>query len=156
MTLQFESVATELVRMVDSARLDLRTIDDDVAVTKAQPDVWSVKQILGHLIDSASNNHQRLVRAPRTGELAFPGYQQNAWVFSQDYQGRPWLELVDFWVHYNYHLAHVIRRIPDAAANVLIRIGDNGPITLGALAEDYVAHLRHHLEQIQQRRKVAR
>jgi tRNA-binding protein len=150
-----ESVATELAQMVDRAAIELRTIDDAVAGTKAKPEVWSVKEILGHLIDSAANNHQRFVRAKLATELSFPGYEQNAWVLSQDYQGRPWFQLVDLWVLYNHHLAHVIRRIPDAAANVPCRIGANAAVTLGALVEDYVAHVRHHLDQIQQRRAAA-
>ena len=71
---------------------------------------------------------------------------------SQDHQGRPWSQLIDLWIDYNYHLAHVIRRIPNAAADVPIRIGDNLPLALKALVADYVAHLRHHREQIQARR----
>jgi DinB family protein len=146
-----ESLANELTRVVDDAAQFLRAIPDEAAGRKPKPDVWSVKEILGHLIDSAANNHQRFVRAQFAGELSFPGYEQNAWVLSQDHQGRPWSQLIDLWVHYNYHLAHVIRRIPNAATSVPIRIGDNQPVTLSALAEDYAAHLQHHLEQIRQR-----
>lgn len=147
-----ESLTNELTRVVDVAGSELRTIDDERAGSKPKADVWSIKEILGHLVDSASNNHQRFVRAPLGGELTFPGYEQNGWVASQDYQTRPWRELIDLWVLYNHHLAHVIRRIPDTAANVLCRIGTNEPITLSSLAQDYLGHLRHHLEQIQQRR----
>jgi DinB family protein len=148
----FESLANELTRLVDSAAHGLRAIDDAAAASKPNADVWSVKEILGHLIDSAANNHQRFVRAQLANELSFPGYEQNAWVRAQDHQGRPWAQLVDLWVQYNDHLAHVIQRIPHAAANVPVRIGDNQPLLLSALAEDYVAHLRHHLEQIEARR----
>jgi DinB family protein len=147
------SVATELTGLIERAAVELRAIDDAAAASKPQADVWSVKEILGHLIDSAANNHQRFVRAQLATELSFPGYEQNAWVHTQDHQNRPWSQLVDFWVHYNYHLAHLIRRIPSAAASGPVRIGDNPPVSLGALAEDYVAHLRHHLEQIQARRQ---
>jgi DinB family protein len=147
-----ESASTELTRIVDQSARELRAIDDVVAGAKPNGDVWSVKEILGHLIDSAANNHQRFVRAQLASELSFPGYEQNAWVHSQDYQNEPWLQLVDLWVVYNHHLAHVIGRIPDAAANVTCRIGSNEPLVLSALVRDYVAHVRHHLEQIQRRR----
>jgi len=147
-----ESTANELIRIVDQGAIQLRSIDDAVAGSKAKHDVWSIKEILGHLIDSATNNHQRFVRAQLAGELEFPGYEQNAWVLWQDYQGQPWPQLVELWVLYNYHLAHVIRRISDAAAGVMCRIGTNDPITLNTLAQDYVAHARHHLQQIQQRK----
>lgn len=149
----FDVVANELTRVIDDAAQLLRAIPDEAASRKPKPETWSLKEILGHLIDSAANNHQRFVRAQLATELSFPGYEQNAWVLSQDYQGRPWAQLVDLWFHYNYHLAHVIRRIPNAAVGTPIRIGDNQSLTLNSLAEDYVAHLRHHLEQIQARRE---
>jgi hypothetical protein len=147
-----ESVATELTRIVDQAARELRTLDEGVAGAKPKRDVWSVKEILGHLIDSAANNHQRFVRAQLVTELSFPGYEQDGWVRSQDYQNEPWLQLIDLWVVYNQHLAYVIRRIPDGSANVPCRIGVDEPLLLSALVNNYVAHVRHHLDQIQQRR----
>ncbi len=146
-----ESLADELIRVVDQGTPELRAIDDARAGSKPTADVWSAKEILGHLIDSASNNHQRFVRAQLAGELAFPDYQQTGWVASQGYQTRPWGELIEFWVLYNHHLAHVIRRIPERAANVPCRLGANEPITLTALVQHYLGHVRHHLEQIKQR-----
>jgi len=148
----FGTLADELTRVVDAAEPELRTIDDERAGSKPKADVWSIKEILGHLIDSASNNHQRFVRAQLVSALSFPEYEQNGWVATQDYQARQWAEVVDLWVLYNHHLAHVIRRIPEAAAPVRCQIGTNEPTTLSGIAEHYVAHLRHHLEQIQQRR----
>jgi len=81
-----------------------------------------------------------------------PATSGNGWVASQDYQSRRWRELLDLWVAYNHHLAHVIQRIPEAAASVPCRLGTNEPITLTALAQHYLGHVRHHLAQIQQRR----
>ena len=147
-----ESIAAELSHVVDSAAVDLRTITDEVTASKPSADAWSVKEILGHLIDSAANNHQRFVRAQQAGAFSFPGYEQNHWVWSQAYQDRPWLQLIDFWVAYNHHLAHVIRQIPESAAHIPCRIGTDEAVTLGFLVEDYLAHLRHHLKQIQERR----
>jgi len=150
-----DAVATELIGVIDRTALELRTIDDVSAGAKPKSDVWSVKEILGHLVDSAANNHQRFVRAQLETGLSFPGYEQNGWVRSQDYQSESWLQLIDLWVAYNHHLAHVIRRIPDAAANATCRIGANDGVALVALVEDYVRHVRHHLDQIQQRRMAA-
>src|SRR5688572_19401055 len=112
----FHSLADELTRVIDLAAVELRSIDEALAASKPGPGVWSVKEIVGHLVDSAANNHQRFVRAQQTREFSFPGYAQDTWVQSQDYQSRPWSELVDFWRLYNHHLGHVIRRTPDSAA----------------------------------------
>jgi DinB superfamily len=149
-----ETLATELLDLVESAAVELRAVDGAVAAAKPGPDVWSVKEIVGHLVDSAANNHQRFVRAQEGKELAFPGYEQNGWVRSQDYQNQAWVELVDLWALYNRHLAHLIQRIPAVALRASCRIGGADSVTLGFLLEDYVVHLRHHLQQIKERRAV--
>src|ERR1700730_12660219 len=73
---------------------------------------WSPKEIVGHLIDSASNNHQRFVRAQFTDDLVFPGYEQEAWVSVQRYQEASWTDLVGLVHLFNLHLARVIEAIP--------------------------------------------
>lgn len=145
------TLADELILMVDEAGARLRALDEATAAAKPAPGIWSVKEIVGHLIDSAANNHHRFVRAQETSDLSFPAYDQDAWVRVQDHQGRPWLELVDFWTRYNDHLAHAMRRIPGEKLEAPCRIGTGESVTLGFLLEDYLVHLRHHLKQIQER-----
>jgi hypothetical protein len=146
-----DALANDLVRVVDEAASSLRALDDAVAAARPGPEVWSIKEIVGHLIDSAANNHQRFVRAQQDDVFTWPGYEQNFWVASQDPQSRPWRELVDLWTLYNHHLAHTIRRIPERALNATCRIGGSGPVTLGFLLHDYLTHLRRHLDQIERR-----
>ena len=109
---------------------------------------WSRKEILGHLIDSALNNHQRIVRAQLAGELTFPDYDGDAWVAAQAYRERPWLALINLWTHLNGQLAHVIARIPDERRAAPCRIGSAEAVTLEHIVRGYVSHLRHHLAQI--------
>lgn len=146
-----ETLADELIRVVDQALVELRALDEAVAAAKPNPRVWSIKEILGHLIDSAANNHHRFIRAQHGKNLAFPAYEQDAWVLLQDHQHRAWPALVELWALYNHHLAHTIRRIPESALTVPCRIGTNDLVTLDFLLTDYVVHLRHHLRQIRER-----
>jgi hypothetical protein len=146
--MEMHQLADELGGVVTVAANQLRF----VAAAKMRPEAWSIKEIIGHLIDSAANNHQRFIRAQQADHLTFPGYDQDAWVRLQGYQERPWLELIEFWALSNRHLSQTIRRIPDSAERVTCRIGDGDAVTLRFLVEDYVAHLRHHLKQIQERR----
>ena len=146
----FSAVASDLVRAVDAALPKLRAISDSDAGqprTADVPDKWSPKQVIGHLIDSAANNHQRFVRAQQ-GPLNFPPYAQNHWVDCQHYGDRSWADLLVFWEAYNRHLAHVIRHIPDDQQGVKCTVESNDPVTLGFLASDYVVHMRHHLAQV--------
>ena len=146
------ALADDLVAVVEAAVARLRAIGDDSAAGRARPDAWSIKEIVGHLIDSAANNHQRFVRAQQTDELVFPEYDQDAWVRLQQYQARPWSGLIEFWAVYNRHLSDTIRAIPEDALGVTCRIGASEPVTLRALVEDYLVHLRHHLAQIEEQR----
>ncbi len=147
-----QALADELNGIVDETTPELRMLSDGAASAKQKPEVWSIKEVLGHLIDSAANNHQRFVRAQQVDTFIWPGYAQEAWVRLQDHQSRPWLELVELWIHYNRHLAHTISRIPQRALNIPCQIGTGDSVTLSFLLQDYLSHLRHHLRQIRDRR----
>ena len=114
---------------------------------RGAPGTWSKKEILGHLLDSAVNNHHRFIRAQQVEELTFPAYAQDHWVRSQGYGERPWPELVDLWRLYNRHLAHVISLIPEEKLAVMCMIGPDEPVSLGYLIEEYMVHMRHHLQE---------
>jgi hypothetical protein len=141
-------VAGELLSVVEAAAEALRWIGDPEASLRSAPGNWSKKEILGHLLDSAVNNHHRFVRAQQVEEFIFPAYEQEHWVSLQGYAERPWSELIDLWRLYNRHLAHVINLIPVERQAVMCVIGPNEPVSLGYLIEDYLVHLRHHLQEL--------
>ena len=126
----------------------IRKIPEQEAARKPSSDAWSKKEIVGHLVDSASNNHQRFVRAMLFGDLSFPAYAQNDWVRSQGYADESWDLLVDLWSALNLHLAHLIGAIPVERFSAPCRIGEKPPIPLDALIADYIRHLEHHLGQL--------
>lgn len=126
----------------------LLSISEAESSARHAPDKWSRKEVLGHLIDSASNNHQRFVRAQLSSEIRLAGYEQESWVRTQDYAHEHWEDLVQLWKTYNLHLYHMGTKISSERLNNMCFIGENEPVTLEFLFADYVRHVRHHLEQI--------
>lgn len=146
-------------KTVESSYDRLRTIDEAQAAKPHSVDHWSSKQIIGHLIDSATNNHARFVLGQLKDDLVFPGYDQDGWVRTNHYQDASWLQLVELWRAYNLHLHHVMSHADRAKLNTpctlhtLQEIAFNSvpksePVTLEYLMKDYVDHLKHHLAQI--------
>lgn len=142
-------VADELRREIESWSPRLHGITEADAARDRGTGKWVKKEILGHLIDSAANNHQRFVRARVGDPFAWPGYDQNAWVSVHAYRSRPWTELLEIWSAMNRQVAHAIASIPPASLATRCAIGDNEPVTLEWLIRDYVQHLRHHLTQLE-------
>lgn len=126
----------------------LRGLDEQTASRPFGPDRWSAKQTIGHLIDSAANNHQRFVRLQIEKHLELPGYDGDAWVRIEKYQDRPWLELVSLWEAYNRHLVHVIRNLDPASLTHTWRSPEGDLVDLEFIVRDYVVHMQHHLDQV--------
>jgi len=131
-----------------AGRID--NLDEAKASQKPQPDKWSHKEILGHLIDSAANNHQRFVRAQYLKTVNLPSYEQKEWVNIQQYGSSTWKELLVLWRSYNFHLAHILDHMPAECLQISCAIGSNEPLTIGYVIVDYLGHLQHHLRQIEQ------
>lgn len=143
-----KEVAQELRSVVDQTLEALAKMSPDETTRKETPEKWSKKEILGHLIDSAANNHQRFVRACYNAAGEFPTYQQNEWVRVQRYNESSWQGLVELWSAYNRHLSDVIARIPDESRSSPCNIGKEKPVMLEFVVKDYLRHMRHHMNKI--------
>lgn len=144
---------------VDSAATRLAQIGEAQSEQPRAEDHWSAKQIIGHLIDSAANNHARFVLGQIKDDLVFSGYDQDGWVRINHYQEASWRQLVELWRAYNLHLHHVMAHAAKEKMNTpctlhtLQEIAFNTvpksePVTLEYLMKDYVVHLKHHLAQV--------
>lgn len=148
-------LSTQLRHIVETELPQLRELSEkDASLHPTGLDSWSPKQELGHLIDSAANNHIRFVRATIEPELHGPTYAQNEWVDSHGYSEMPWPQIIDFWAQYNNFLADFIGRIPPAKSNTSCFIGSGEPCSLAYLIDDYILHLKHHVDHLLRREKI--
>ncbi|MBN1120346.1 MAG: DinB family protein [Anaerolineae bacterium] len=142
-----QQVAKDLRAVVTKAAGQMRQVGEKDAAQKPGSEEWSNKQVLGHLIDSASNNHQRFIRAQRSESHDFPGYDQNDWVALQAYQTKPWTQLVTLWEVLNLHLADIIEWIPESKLSTECTIAGK-PWTLGEIVVGYFGHMQAHLDDL--------
>jgi hypothetical protein len=153
-----KDLALLLRQTADRDLPSLRAFTEQQSLEHARPvpgsaNLWSRREEIGHLIDSAANNHIRFVLATIDTEYRGPGYAQDKWVEAHGYRELPWSMLVDFWYRYNILLAHVVERIPEAHLNNRCVIGW-GVVSLRFVIEDYVLHMQHHLDRILSRGEI--
>ncbi|HTG91829.1 MAG TPA: DinB family protein [Pyrinomonadaceae bacterium] len=155
----FQQFLDEFEQTVESTATRLLSLSEEQIQEARGEDKWARKQILGHLIDSAANNHQRFVKAQFNNALVFPGYEQERWVDVQRYNDEDWSQLVQLWKLYNLHLAHLasfispeILRDERTEHNLDViawqPVDKREPVTLEYFIRDYAGHMRHHLDQI--------
>jgi len=142
-------VASQFVANLDAIHAALLAVPAALADTPWRVGGWTRKQIVGHLCDSAANNRQRFVRASIDGKYAGPSYEQDAWVAAHGYAEQNWETLLDWWRVEHAILKAVVARIPEERLQTLCTVGDDAPVTLKFLIEDYVQHQLGHLKQIQ-------
>jgi hypothetical protein len=141
-----EKAIDRLNFIIDKVPRILTEISEENMSAKAMPTKWSKKEIIGHLIDSATNNHQRFVRGQfeHTPEIC---YDQNKWNEFSFYQEIDSNQIISFWTIYNKQLLEIIRRISTENLKKQIKVGDNF-FTIEFLIVDYIKHLDHHLKQV--------
>lgn len=134
-------------RTLVTAEQKLLAFSETQSETARSAGKWTPKEIIGHLIDSASNNHQRFVRGQLQNNLSLPGYEQDHWVRVQYYRSEEWKSLISLWKFYNTHLLHTISHIPDEALKNTHTL-QNKTVTLDFIVRDYLEHMKHHQRQI--------
>ncbi len=143
---------TELARRfraeLDGLRAALYAVPRELADVPWRAGGWTRKQIVGHMVDSAANNRQRFVRAAIEGRYAGPKYAQEAWVAAHGYTHQQWETLLRWWEVQHEVLAAIVDEIPDERLGARCVVGEDAPVTLRFLIEDYVTHQKWHLGQI--------
>lgn len=155
----FGTTLHEFRNALSAAHDQLMVVSDEAASFRPAPGQWSIKEIIGHLVDSASNNHQRFLRARFQNDLVFPPYAQDDWVRAQHYQEAAWQDLLELWYTFNLHLSRVMALTPqdirerpttvhnfDRIAWQTVKAGT--PSTLDYFMKDYIGHWQHHMNQI--------
>ena len=144
---------------IESAFEELSALSHRPTSDKPRPGSWAPVEVLGHLVDSACNNHRRLVLGLMGGKFQFEGYAQDNWVSVQNYVHADWSYLLQLWRAYNLHLCHILEHQKEDVLKKHIdihnfnnfgfgRLDEKEVLTVEVFIDDYIDHIEHHLKQI--------
>ena len=148
--MDFSNVTNGILRYIDTWEQKLIDLPVDTITKKRNKQNRTIKQILDHLVDSAANNHQRVVRLQYNDKLDFPDYQQDndLWIALQDYQNADWANLIQFWRCYNLHIIQVINSVDKNRLDSYWCDFTGTKVTLQEMIEGYLDHLNLHIQEI--------
>ena len=147
----FSYITDGIAKVIETEERLLNDLSVEVVTQRINKQNRTIKQILGHLIDSASNNHQRMVRLQYSKDLLFfPDYRQDndLWIALQDYQNADWANLIQLFNFYNLHIIHVIHSVDVTKLDNYWCDFEGTKVTLKEMIEGYLDHLHLHMKEI--------
>lgn len=150
--MEFSKITNGIVNVIELWELKLINLPIETITLKRNNQNRTIKQILGHLIDSASNNHQRMIRLQYNTNLTFPDYRQDndLWIALQDFQTEDWNNLIQLWKYFNLHMVQVIKSVDPSKLDNYWHDFEGTKVTLQEMIEGYLWHIDLHLNEIQE------
>lgn len=150
---EFSNITEGLMQLIDEWEPKLQGFPDRIICERRNSQQRTIKQIVGHLIDSASNNTHRIIHMQyQQSPLQFPNYASNGnndrWIAIQNYQQEEWNTLVQLWKYANLHLIHVIENVDNTKLNNTWQYSNDGFVSLRGSIIDYLRHFKLHLSEI--------
>jgi hypothetical protein len=147
-----KDVHHELNSIINDFYNKYKGLDNEITSRRLGVDKWTLKEIIGHLIDSASNNHQRLVRLQIIDELIFPEYSKDnsKWIEIQKYNKLKFSDVILLWKQYNVLIGNIIKEVDESKLKNYWKRPDGDKITLKDLIVDYVRHIKDHIEHFEE------
>lgn len=142
------TAATRLEKILKDVPKKLKKITEKQSSERTLIGKWSHKETIGHLIDSAANNHQGFVRMQIDNNLHLPQYKQNEWVDVQHYNDRKWVDIIELWRQYNLHLLHILNSMDEFKLSNEAQFPENITLRLQFIIDDYIDHMENHLKQV--------
>lgn len=150
---EFEPITEGVLNLINEWESKLLRLDNELITTRRNSQDRTIKQIVGHMIDSASNNTHRIVHMHyQPSPLRFPNYATNGnndrWIAIQNYQDENWGDMINLWKYSNFHIIHVIKNVDSSKLDNQWHYSEERLISLKAGIIDYLRHFKLHLDEI--------
>lgn len=151
-TTKFKNISEQVIELVDEWYEKLGNLDKEMLTKRRNSQNRTIKEIIGHLIDSACNNHQRIIRLQYNKILDFPDYRQDndKWIHLQNFQDADWSNLLNLWKFYNYHLVHVFQNLNMKALHHTWADFEGTIVSLEDMVTSYLFHVNLHVGEIEE------
>lgn len=148
----YQDITDRIEELIKLWEVKLLQLPQEVRTERRNLQNRTIKEILGHMVDSASNNHQRIIRLQYNETLEFPDYRQDndTWIKIQSFQQEDWSLMINIWKYYNLHLGHIILNVDTESLNNSWTDFEGTKVTLGEMIEGYLVHLELHLLEIKE------
>ena len=153
MITKFEPVINSLKQLIFEWEPKLLNFSQEIITERRNSQNRNIKQIVGHMIDSASNNIHRIVHLQYCeNPLIFPNYathgNNNRWIAIQNYENEDWSNMVHLWKYLHLHIAHVMSNVdPSKLKNEWLHNNKDG-ISLKKMVIDFLRHFQLHIDEI--------
>jgi hypothetical protein len=152
---EIDSVSKEIIALVTDWEPVLIRLTENIISQRRNSQNRTIRQIVGHIIDSSSNNTHRIVHLQyQTPPLIFPNYatlgNNDRWIAIQDYQNEDWVTLVQLWKYSLIHISHVIKNVRADKMNNEWISGPGEKVTMKMMIVDFPRHLKLHLSEIEE------
>ena len=150
---RFILIAVEIISLINLLEAQLINLDDKVITNCRNSQNRTIRQIVGHMVDSATNNTHRIIHLQNlTSPVVYPNYASDGnndrWIAIQNFQEEDWATLVQLWKYSNLHVAHVIKNLDTRKLQNLWIAGTDQLVSLEEMVVDYTRHLKLHLNEI--------
>lgn len=137
-----------LSRQPDDLRGLLHALPEEKAAIRPAPGEWSVKEVIGHISDTERIFAYRALRIARGDTTPLPGFEQDAYVQSTDFNARSLTDLLDEFAFQRRANVMCFKSLTEAE---IARCGtaSNAAVSVRALLYIMAGHVLHHLESLQ-------
>ena len=139
-----------LEQQIENSLSLLRTIPSDKANFRYAPDKWSVKELLGHVIDSERIFSYRALSFARNDQTPLPGYEQDDYVRDADFDSRNLADMAEEFATVRLATIQLFRPLNETE---WLRHGkaNENDVSVRALAYIIAGHELHHMAVLRSR-----
>ena len=140
-------VVATLSRQLEDTLVLLRGLSEEQADSRYAPDKWSIKEVVGHVLDTERIFGHRAFRFARNDQAALPGYEQDDYVRAGNFGKRQLSELADEFEHVRRANLLLLRSLDDEAW-LRRGVANDSEVSVRALAYILAGHETHHMQII--------